>query len=307
MKVLIAGSNGMIGSAVTMYLVERGYEVVRLVRSAPKTGEIFWDPDAAKIDQDALEGFDGVVNLASMRWPMRWTASMKEKMLANRMATNGLLAKALSACKQKPGVLIAASGMGYYPSSGDRVLTEESSAGTKFLADFQKQGEAAAILATFAGIRVVNLRIPMVIGGSALEHAGFRAGDGMQWFSWVGRDELASIIEFTLTHKELSGPVNAVSPNPLRLTDFARISAETLGRKRTASIPLFIVRMIMGESGEEFILSSRRIEPEKLIEAGYPFRFPELAQALKHEAGLTANSRVENKLPNTHIDTMQGD
>jgi len=126
-------------------------------------------------------------------------------MCANRLATNRLLAESLAGCEHKPQVLICASGIGYYSPSGDIVLTEESPAGTSFLARLQQDGEAATAPAGEAGIRVVHLCIPPVIGGTALQRAGFRAGDGQQWASWVGRDELASITEFALTTETLTG------------------------------------------------------------------------------------------------------
>jgi uncharacterized protein (TIGR01777 family) len=283
MKILLAGSNGMVGSAVTRHLIECGYEVIRLVRHKPSLGEIWWNPDAGQIDTVGLEGFDGVVHLATMPWPMRWTEKSKQKIRTNRLATNRLLAESLAGCKHKPNVLICASGMGYYPSSGDEVLTEDCAAGTSFVARLQQDGEAVTTSANEAGIRVVHLRIPPVLGGAALLRVGFQAGDGQQWMSWIGRDELASIIEFALTTKTLTGPVNTVSPNPMRNADFAIAASQALEQKCGGTMPAFLVRMIMGEMGEEFLLSSRRIQPVKLLAAGYQFRFPELEQALRHE------------------------
>jgi uncharacterized protein (TIGR01777 family) len=283
MKILIAGSNGMIGSAVTRHLTECGYEVIRLVRRTPGPGEIWWDPDAGEIDSAELEGFDGVVHLATMPWPMRWTKKAKQRIRANRLATNRLLAESLAGCERKPRVLICASGMGYYPTSGDTVLTEDSPAGTSFLARLQQEGESAATPASQAGIRVVHLRIPMVLGGATLLRVGFQAGDGQQWASWVGRDELASIIEFALVTETLSGPVNAVSPNPMSNAEFATTAAQALEQKCGGTMPAFLVRLVMGEMGEEILLSSRRIQPAKLLAAGYQFRFPELEGAIRHE------------------------
>jgi uncharacterized protein (TIGR01777 family) len=214
---------------------------------------------------------------------MRWTEKTKKKMRANRLVTNRLLAKSLAACKRKPEVLICASGMGYYPSSGDTTLIEDSPAGTSFIAALQRDGEAVTDPASEVGIRVVHLRIPPVLGGTALQRVGFQAGDGQQWVSWIGRDELASIIEFALMHPSLSGPVNAVSPNPLRNAEFAKVSTQALGQKPGGVMPAFIVRMVMGEMGEELVLASRRIQPAKLLAAGYAFRFPDLTDALRHE------------------------
>lgn len=287
MKILIAGSHGMVGSAVTRHLVECGHEVVRLVRHAPSAGELQWNPDAGEIDNAGLEGFDGVVQLASTSWPMRWTAKAKQKIRANRLATNGLLAESLAACQRKPQVLICASGMGYYPSSGDEIITEDCPPGTSFLAALQRDGEEATAPATRAGIRVVHLRIPAVMGGPALQRVGFQAGDGRQWMSWVGRDELASIVEFALTTGGLTGGVNAVSPNPLRSAEFAAASTKALGAKPGGVMPAFIVRVVFGEMGDELLLASRRMQPAKLLAAGYRFRFPDLESALRHEMEIT--------------------
>lgn len=283
MKILIAGSHGMIGTAVTSHLVTCGHEVSRLVRQAPGPGEVWWDPNADKIDASGLEGFDAVVNLATVRWPLRWTAKSKKMILQNRLATNGLLSKSLAACARKPHVLICASGMGYYASSGDTALTEDCPAGTSFLSRFDQDAEASTELASTAGIRVVHLRIPIVMGGPMLKMIGFQAGNGQQWMSWVGRDELASIIEFVLSCETLSGPVNAVSPNPLRNTEFAAVSTQALGQKPGGVMPVFILRLVMGEFGEEIFLASRRVQPAKLHAAGYHFCFPNLADALRHE------------------------
>ncbi len=283
MKILIAGSNGMVGSAVTRHLIECGHEVTRLVRQTPGPNEVWWNPDAGEIDKASLNGFDGVVHLATMPWPMRWTSKAKSKMRINRLTTNRLLAESLAGCTHKPQVLICASGMGYYPSSGDTVLTEDSLAGTSFLARLQQDGEAATVPANDAGIRVVHLRIPAVMGGRALQQIGFQAGDGQQWLSWVGRDELASIIEFALRTETLVGPVNAVSPNPMRNAEFATVATKALEQKPGGVMPAFTVCLVMGEMGEELLLASRRIQPAKLLAAGYTFRFPELEQALQHE------------------------
>ena len=283
MKILIAGSHGMVGSAVTPYLIACGHQVVSLVRSTPGPDEVWWDPDAGKIDASGLEGFDGVVNLATAPWPFRWTAKAKEKIRTNRMTSYHLLADSLATCVRKPHVLVCASGIGVYPSSGDEILTEETAPCSSFLSSVDREGETATSAAEATGIRVVHLRIPTVLGGSRLRMVGFRAGNGQQWMSWIGRDELASIIEFTLRNETLHGPVNAVSPNPLRNTEFAATATKALGLKPGGVMPTFIVRLMMGEMGDEFALASRRAQPAKLLAAGYRFRFPDLADALRHE------------------------
>jgi hypothetical protein len=283
MKILIAGASGMIGSMVTSYLTGQGHNVVRLVRREAGLGEVRWDPDKGVIDTAALEGFDGVVHVASMPWPLRWTSEFKQRMHLNRLSTNNLLAENLSKCKHKPHVLVCASGMGIYPSCGDQVITEESPLGSDFLAMLQRDGEAAAMKACEAGIRVVNLRIPPVLGGDALRRNAGRMGSGRQWNSWVSRDELASIVNYVLITDVLVGPLNPVSPNPVRNTEMAATLSRVLGRKPGLSMPAFLLRLMLGEMAEALILASRRIVPGKLLATGYQFRFPELETALRHE------------------------
>ena len=296
MKILIAGSHGMVGAAVTRYLIENGHDVTRLVRSTPKAGEIWWDPDPGQIDAAGLEGFDGVINLASMRWPLRWTEKAKQKMRSNRLVTNRLLAESLARCEHKPKVLICAAGMGYYPPSGDDILTEGCPAGTSFLSKLDQDAEEITAPASSAGIRVVHLRMPTVLGGERLKMIGFQAGNGQQWMSWIGRDEVASIIDFALKTESLSGPVNTVSPNPMRLSDFAKASTEALGQKPGGVMPALIVRLFLGEMGEEFLLASRRLQPAKLLAAGYRFRFPDLVDALQHERSVMSAEAVAHAI-----------
>jgi uncharacterized protein (TIGR01777 family) len=283
MKILIAGSSGMIGSAVAAYLASRGHDVSRLVRQAPVAGEVHWDPDAGNIDAAGLEGLDGVVHLASMPWPMRWTPKAKKQLYDNRIITNSLLANTLAVCQRKPQVLVCASGMGIYPASGDQILTEDSPLGTDFLARLQCDGEAATAPAAAAGIRVVNLRIPGVLGGASLKHNIGRIGSGRKWTSWVARDELAYIIEYVLITNTLAGPVNPTSPNPVRNAEMAAALSRAVGRKPGLPVPAFLLRLMLGEMAEALILASRRILPGKLLAAGYPFHFAELEKALQHE------------------------
>jgi uncharacterized protein (TIGR01777 family) len=283
MKILIAGASGMIGSAVVPYLASQGHEIIRLVRHEAGAGEVFWDPDAGKIDSAGLEGLDGVVNLATMQWPARWTAPAKQKIRANRLATNGLLAENLAKCTKKPNILICSSGMGIYPSAGDQVITEDSATGSDFLATLQRDGEVAAMEASAAGLRVVNLRTPAVLGGEAIQRNMGRIGDGKQWSPWISRDELASIIGYVLINDAIIGPVNPVSPKQVRNAEFTETVSRVLGRKPGTSIPAFMIRLMVGEMADALILASRRIEPKKLLDNGYQFRFPALEDAFRHE------------------------
>jgi uncharacterized protein (TIGR01777 family) len=282
-RILIAGASGLIGSAVAPHLASQGHEVVRLVRRSPGAGEVRWDPDEDTIDSAGVEGFDGVVHVASAPWPARWTARTKQQIRANRLATNGLLAQTLANCSCKPRVLVCASGMGFYPPGGDQIITEESPGGTSWLATLQRDGEAATAPASAAGIRVVNLRIPPVLTGAGVSRAANRIGRGQQWMSWVGRDEMTSIVEHVLVTDALEGAVNPVSPNPVRNAEFAATAARVLGRQPGLPLPAFLLHLLLGEVADEFMLASRRMEPRKLLATGYQFRFPDLESALRHE------------------------
>jgi NAD dependent epimerase/dehydratase family enzyme len=119
MKVLIAGAGGLIGSAVASYLSEQGHEISRLVRRDAGQGEVRWDPDGGTVDATGLEGFNGVVHVASISWSSRWTSNFKQRIRDNHVGTIRLIAEALANCQRKPGVLICATGMGIYPSSAN--------------------------------------------------------------------------------------------------------------------------------------------------------------------------------------------
>jgi uncharacterized protein len=283
MKILIAGSNGMIGSAVAPYLMGQGHEVVRLVRHSPNSSEISWDADAGIINPNDLEGFEAVINLATMPWPARWTATAKQKIRNNRLATNSVLAENLAKCKNKPQVLICSSGMGIYPTRGDQLITEDSTLGTDFLAMLQRDGEVAAMKASEAGIRVVNLRTPAVLGGQAITRNMGRIGDGKQWSPWISRDELANIIQYILITDAITGAVNPVSPNQVTHEEFTATISKVLGRKPGLPLPAFVLKLMLGEMADALILASRRIEPRKLLAAGYQFRFLDLESAVLHE------------------------
>ncbi len=291
MRVLVAGAGGLIGSVVARDLKSDGHEVLRLVRHEPGPGEVRWDPDAGTIEQDNLEGFDAVVDVASMAWPTRWTPAAKKLIYDNRVRSYRLLAEALAGRECKPEVLICASGMGIYPSSGDQFLTEESAIGTDFLAGLQRDGEAATAAASAAGIRVVHLRIPSVLGGPNLD-AMVRdlrpLGGGRQWWSWVALDEIPAIVEHVLANASLAGPINAVSPEPVRAAEFSATLGRVLSRRPGRGVPAVVLRLVMGEMAEALLLASRRMEPRRLLQTGYQFRYPELDAALRHQLGAVA-------------------
>jgi uncharacterized protein (TIGR01777 family) len=293
MKVLVSGSSGLIGSAVLENLIAGGHSVIRLVRRAPGQNEVHWDPDAGTIATALLEGLDAVVHLAGENIAQgRWTQQKKERIRDSRVKGTQILCQALARLAQPPKVLVAASAIGYYGERGDEVLTEESPPGSGFLADVCRQWEAASSPAAQSGIRVVNLRIGIVLSekGGALAKmllpfrlgVGGRVGSGKQYMSWIALDDVVGAINHAIANDSLSGPVNAVAPNPVTNYEFTKALGKVLERPTPFPMPAFAARLALGEMADELLLASTRVAPRRLLATGYKFLFPELEGALRH-------------------------
>ncbi len=295
MNVLVTGSTGLVGSELVSSLTAGGHVVTRLVRPGSQTSgkSVTWDPQAARIDKAELEGFDGVVHLAGENIASgRWTEEKKKNIRDSRIEGTRLLSSALAQLQRRPRVLVSASAIGYYGSRGDEKLTESSAPETGFLADVCKDWEAATEPAAAAGIRVVLLRIGVILNpkGGALSQmlfpfrmgVGGRIGSGQQFFSWVTLDDIVGAINHALKTENLKGPVNGVSPNPVTNLEFTKTLGRVLGRPTILPMPAFAARLALGEMADELLLSSQRVEPKRLTESNYTFRFPELEPALRH-------------------------
>jgi uncharacterized protein (TIGR01777 family) len=299
MKILITGSNGLVGSSLIPFLTTAGHEVVRLVRRAPRgdSNDFQWDLDSDRVDEAAFEGVDAVVHLAGETIDGRWTDSKKKKIEHSRVRGTSLLARTLAGLSTPPSVLIASSAVGYYGDRGAAVLTEQSSKGSGFLADVCEQWEDATAPATEKGIRAVNLRTAPVLTprGGPLGRLltpfrlglGGPVGSGEQYFPWISIDDLVGVIYHAITSDGLRGPVNAVAPQQVTNRELAKTLGRVLGRPALLPLPAFVVRAVFGEMGEELLLASQRVEPERLVHDGYSYRFPELEDALRHLLGKT--------------------
>lgn len=300
MKILVSGSTGFVGSALVPFLSSGGHEVVRLMRpqsgKGPAGAVVEWDPAAERLEPAALEGMDAVVHLAGENIAAaRWTADRKAQIRQSRVRGTRLLASALAQLRRPPRTLVCASAVGYYGNRGDERLTEDSPPGKDFLAEVCQEWEVAAKPAQDKGIRVVYLRIGMVLSpaGGALAKmltpfrmgVGGIIGSGRQFMSWVALDDLLGIVQHVLRQETLSGPVNAVAPNPVTNREFTKTLGKVLGRPTLFPMPAAAARLAFGEMADALLLSSSRVEPQRLLTSGYRFRYPTLEEALRHLLG----------------------
>lgn len=299
MKILITGSSGMIGSALVPHLTGQGHHVIRMVRrtTAPGGDTAEWDPAAGKLEPSALEGSDVLVHLSGENiGASRWTEERKKRILDSRVRSTQLLSETIGHVSAPPRVLICASAVGFYGSRGDEILTEESQPGTGFLPEVCKQWEAATEPARQTGLRVVNLRTGMVLSGSGgalsamlptfKSGVGGKIGDGGQFVSWIAIDDLVQAISHAIATESLSGPVNAVSPNPLRNKEMTKALGRVLGRPTFMSMPASAVRLMFGEMADALLLASQRVQPKRLLDSGFAFQFANFEGALRHVLGL---------------------
>jgi uncharacterized protein len=291
MRVVIAGSSGLIGTALVAALRRDGHEVARLVRRpAAARDEFAWDPARAQVPERALHDADAVVNLCGVGvGRRRWNGSYKQELRDSRITPTDVLATAVAAAEVP--TLVNASGVHYYGGdTGERVVTETSPAGTGFLGSLCRDWEAAAQPAADAGVRVVLLRSALVLsrrGGllTMLEPLyslglGGRLGNGRQYVPWISLDDEIGALVFALTHENVRGPVNMAGPAPVTNAEFTRVLARTLHRPAPLVVPAVALRVLMGEFAEEAILHGPRAIPAALEEAGYSFRHNTIGQAL---------------------------
>ena len=296
LRIAVTGSNGLVGRALVPFLAGRGHEVVRLVRTAPRSpNEIRWDPGHGRIEPDDLEGVDAVIHLAGEPISERWTAAAKTRIRESRVIGTRALAEALASLTKKPRVFLSGSAIGIYGNRGNEWLDESSSVGNDdFLARVAQEWEAAAAPAAQAGIRVIHPRLGVVLhpDGGALERllsvfrigAGGKIGNGEQWLSWIARTDAVSALHYLLRDDDLRGPVNVVAPNPETNAQFSKILGHAISRPSLASVPAMAVRLMLGaEMANATVLASQRVRPKALDEYGFRFQYPHLEGALRHE------------------------
>ena len=299
MKILMTGSTGLVGAALVESLARDGHTVCRLVRPQTKAAggtrsafDVAWNPQTGELGGAAV-GADAVVNLAGASIAGgRWTESRKRLLRSSRVDATHSLVAAIERMNAKPAVLVSASAIGFYGNRGDEVLTETSTPGADFLSDLAKDWEAAALRAEKFRTRVVLTRFGIILAkdGGALPKmmlpfrlgVGGRVASGQQWMSWVTLDDVVEVIKFVLKTRDVNGPINVVSPEPVRNSEFTRSLAGVLHRPALFPAPAIALKLALGrEMAEALLLGSLRVVPGVLSRMGYSFANPDLAPALK--------------------------
>ncbi len=292
MKLLVGGSSGLVGSALCRALKRRGDDVVVLRRDAADNDRTMsWDAQTFELNEAArLSDIDGVIHLGGESILGRWTTSKKARIRASRVDSTCQLARQMAEAVTPPPFFLTASAIGYYGPRGDEELTEDSRAGAGFLADVCQAWEQAATPVQAVGTRVVHLRFGMLLAahGGALKTMrtpfqwglGGKIGTGAQYMSWATLTDAVRAILFTLDTAELAGPVNVVAPNPCTNLDFTKALGRVLHRPTFATVPAPLARLAMGEMAEALLLSSQRVIPHRLQQAGFTFDHAQLEPAL---------------------------
>jgi len=306
MKILVAGSSGLVGTALGSTLARAGHTVCRLVRPQSASGEgpkegfaVAWNPATGELGGAGV-GADAVVNLAGASIAGgRWTAERKALLRSSRIDTTRALVGALAKMNVRPSVLVSASAIGIYGDRGDETLTEESKPGTGFLADLAKEWEAEMLKAEALGIRVVLARFGIILAreGGALAKMltpfklglGGRLGSGKQWMSWVTLEDVVAILRFAIENATargamnvapVRGAINIVSPQPLQNAEFTKELAKAVHRPALFPAPALALRLALGEMADALLLSSQRVTPQALEKLGYQFLHADLTSAL---------------------------
>jgi uncharacterized protein (TIGR01777 family) len=291
MRVVIAGSSGLIGSTLAALLRQTGHDVVRLVRRpARASDERTWDPPSATMDAGTLQGVDAVVNLCgSAMGDRRWSGEVKQAIRDSRIVPTEVLATAVA--EHRVPVLVNASGVGYYGDTRDRQVDENAPLGSGFLAQVCRDWENATAVAQHAGARVVRARTGLVISPSGglmgrlkplfAIGLGGRLGSGQQYMPWISlRDEVGAI-RFVLENDEIAGPVNFSGPDPVTNAEFTRAVGEAMHRPTPLVVPGVALRLALGaELVDEMLLIGQRAVPAVLRKYGYRFQHPTLRAAL---------------------------
>ncbi len=296
MRLVVAGGTGFIGSALCVRLMELGHSLTLLSRTRspdpilPNKDWITWQPGSPGPWEEAIDGVDGVINLAGEPIARRWTESQKENILASRVDSTRDLVTAIGKAKERPKFLLNSSAIGYYGPRGDEPITEDAGPGSDFLSRVCVVWEEEAKRAEAFGVRVILLRTGVVLGkgGGALTKMvppfklfiGGPLGTGTQWMSWIQLEDEIGLMVHLIQNSEVMGPINATAPGQVTMKEFCQTLGKVLRRPSWAPVPSFALRILMGEMAD-MLLTGQRVLPGKAQDSGYAFKYPNLLEALK--------------------------
>jgi len=300
--VLISGASGLIGTALAYALRQKGYLVHTLVRYHPEVeNKIYWDPESGNIDLNDLSDYEWVINFAGESIDSRWNQKKKNRIWSSRVKSTKLLASLIRNSACPPTTFLSASAIGYYGNQGDSLLDESSAAGTGFLSDLCLHWEKEAFSADDV-CRVICPRIGMVLDphGGALRKMlpafklgiGGKFGSGNQYISWIELGDLVALLIFCLEHGTLKGVVNACSPIAVTNQDFTRALANTISRPAFLSLPSPLLRLVFGEMAKELLLASARVQPKKILEAGFLFKYTNIREVFDRFCRPSGSARI---------------
>jgi uncharacterized protein (TIGR01777 family) len=299
-QIVITGSTGFIGQALSAHLLSRGFRVMGLSRHPerrrpeliPGADEERWNPEKLDGWERILKHSDAILNLAGAGiGPKPWTKRIKHQILNSRLQASRILVQALKKIDTKPQLFVQISGTGYYGSRDQESLDEHSTGGRGFLAKVSREWEAATLDLEQMGIRRVICRTGMVLGpnGGVLKRLllpfrlflGGTIGTGDQWMSWIHRTDVCRAFEFLVSRPKLEGIFNLSTPKPVTNREWTQTISKTMKKPAFLHIPAWSVKTFLGEMGEELLLASQRVFPGRLLEAGFKFRFPDLESGLR--------------------------
>jgi len=298
-RVIITGGNGLIGQALAADLLKDGYEVIALSRDAQRRGANLpsgvrleqWDGCSAQGWGHLVEQEAAIVNLAGENiGERRWTEARKQAIIESRLRAGKAVSEAVAQARNKPGVVIQASAIGYYGLRTDEILTEKSPPADDFMSRICQQWEPATAPVEQAGVRRVVVRSGVVLSrqGGAFPRmimpfnffAGGPLGSGKQWISWIHvRDEVAGL-RFLIDNPNAVGVYNLTSPYPLKNVDFERAVGRVMRRPAIIPTPAFAIRLLFGEMAIT-VLEGQRVVPERLEKEGFLFNYPRIEEALR--------------------------
>jgi uncharacterized protein (TIGR01777 family) len=296
--ILLTGGTGLIGGHITEQLLQKGYVVSHLSRSAGKDERIktfLWDVDKGEADEHCLDGIDIVLHLAGAGIAdKRWTDKRKKELIESRTKSIGLIYNLLNNKKHRVNSVISASAVGYYGDRGDELMTEDSPPSNDFLAKCCIAWENAIDEGKALGLRVVKLRTGIVLDkGGALAKiaqpiklfAGSPLGSGKQWISWIHWQDVAGMYLYAIENENFRGVYNIAAPNPVTNKQLTQAIAKQLHKPLwLPNVPAFFLKLLLGEMSA-MVLGSTKVSAQKAENAGYKFKYPDVISALKEIYG----------------------